>query len=31
MNVARLNMCHGNHEWHRWVIERIRRLNVENG
>jgi hypothetical protein len=31
MTVARLNMCHGNHEWHRGVIERIRRLNLENG
>jgi pyruvate kinase len=31
MNVARLNMCHGNHEWHRGVIERIKRLNHENG
>ena len=31
MNVARLNMCHGTHEWHREVIARIRKLNKENG
>ena len=31
MNVARLNMCHGTHEWHRNVIARIRKLNKENG
>ena len=31
MNVARLNMCHGTHEWHRSVIEKIRRLNEEKG
>ena len=31
MNVARLNMCHGTHEWHHDVIERIRKLNKENG
>ncbi|KAA8543305.1 hypothetical protein F0562_021200 [Nyssa sinensis] len=31
MNVARLNMCHGTHEWHRTVIERVRRLNKEKG
>lgn len=31
MNVARLNMCHGTHEWHKSVIEKIRRLNVEKG
>lgn len=31
MNVARLNMCHGNHEWHRGVIERIKRLNHDKG
>ena len=23
MNVARLNMCHGQHEWHREVIQKI--------
>ncbi|KAK9664302.1 hypothetical protein RND81_14G031900 [Saponaria officinalis] len=31
MNVARINMCHGNREWHRRVIERVRRLNEEKG
>lgn len=31
MNVARLNMCHGNHEWHKAVIERIRQLNKDKG
>jgi len=31
MNVARLNMCHGSHEWHREVIQRIRKLNQELG
>ena len=31
MNVARLNMCHGSHEWHREVIQRIRKLNHELG
>ena len=31
MNVARLNMCHGTQEWHHDVIERIRKLNKENG
>ena len=31
MNVARLNMCHGTHDWHRDVISRIRKLNKENG
>uniref|UniRef100_A0A5B7ABX2 Pyruvate kinase n=1 Tax=Davidia involucrata TaxID=16924 RepID=A0A5B7ABX2_DAVIN len=31
MNVARLNMCHGTREWHRMVIERVRRLNEEKG
>ncbi|KAK6937584.1 Pyruvate kinase, C-terminal [Dillenia turbinata] len=31
MNVARINMCHGNHEWHRAVIKRVRRLNEEKG
>lgn len=27
MNVARLNMSHGTHEWHRGVIKSIRTLN----
>lgn len=31
MNVARINMCHGTREWHRMVIERLRRLNEEKG
>ncbi|XWS53897.1 hypothetical protein CRYUN_Cryun10bG0039600 [Craigia yunnanensis] len=31
MNVARINMCHGTHEWHRLVIETVRRLNEEKG
>ncbi|KAL1535772.1 pyruvate kinase [Salvia divinorum] len=31
MNVARLNMCHGTREWHREVIQRLRRLNEEKG
>ncbi|CAM8986148.1 unnamed protein product [Rhodiola kirilowii] len=31
MNVARLNMCHGTREWHKMVIERVRRLNEEKG
>lgn len=31
MNVARLNMCHGDHEWHRSVIDRINTLNKEKG
>ncbi|CAI7865036.1 unnamed protein product, partial [Closterium sp. NIES-53] len=31
MNVARLNMCHGTHEWHRDVVDKVRRLNAEKG
>lgn len=31
MNVARINMCHGTNEWHREVIQRVRRLNEEKG
>ena len=31
MNVARLNMCHGSHEWHTSVIDSIRKLNKEKG
>ena len=31
MNVARLNMSHGNHEWHKSVIDRIRKLNADKG
>ncbi|CAI5465111.1 unnamed protein product [Closterium sp. Yama58-4] len=31
MNVARINMCHGTHAWHRQVIHDIRRLNRERG
>ncbi|XP_015876536.2 pyruvate kinase isozyme A, chloroplastic [Ziziphus jujuba] len=31
MNVARINMCHGTREWHRTVIDRVRKLNEEKG
>lgn len=31
MNVARLNMTHGNHAWHDQVVQHIRRLNSEKG
>lgn len=31
MNVARLNMCHNTREWHKEVIEHVRRLNEEKG
>eukprot|EP00882_Tetradesmus_deserticola_P028440 GHRQ01031681.1.p1 GENE.GHRQ01031681.1~~GHRQ01031681.1.p1 ORF type:complete len:316 (+),score=73.59 GHRQ01031681.1:292-1239(+) len=31
MNVARLNMTHGNHDWHNMVVARIRQLNKEKG
>jgi len=31
MNVARLNMCHGDREWHRAAIRAVRRLNEEKG
>lgn len=31
MNVARINMCHGTRDWHRMVIERVRRLNEDKG
>ncbi|KAJ1398899.1 Pyruvate/Phosphoenolpyruvate kinase-like domain superfamily [Sesbania bispinosa] len=31
MNVARLNMCHGTREWHKTVIDRVRRLNHQKG
>ncbi|KAM4088610.1 hypothetical protein ACB094_07G084800 [Castanea mollissima] len=31
MNVARLNMCHNGREWHRDVIQKIKRLNEERG
>ncbi|MFC1513209.1 pyruvate kinase [Thermodesulfobacteriota bacterium] len=31
MNVARLNMSHGSHEWHRTVIHHIKRLNKKLG
>ena len=31
MNVARLNMCHGTHAWHRRVIRALRKLNEEKG
>lgn len=29
MTVARLNMCHGTHDWHRQAIRNCRRLNSE--
>ncbi|KAL6185020.1 hypothetical protein ACLB2K_041155 [Fragaria x ananassa] len=31
MNVARLNMCHGTRDWHRDVIQRVRKLNEDKG
>lgn len=31
MNVARLNMCHGDQDWHRQIIQRIKKLNQEKG
>ena len=31
MNIARLNMSHGTHEWHRSVIQHIKRLNKKLG
>ncbi|CAO2818848.1 unnamed protein product [Amaranthus hypochondriacus] len=31
MNVARLNMCHNTREWHKEVIENVRRLNEDKG
>lgn len=31
MNVARINMCHGTREWHKEVIQRLRKLNEEKG
>lgn len=31
MNVARLKMCHNSREWHRDVIWKIKKLNVEKG
>jgi pyruvate kinase len=31
MNVARLNMTHGDRAWHERVVGRIRRLNKEKG
>ncbi|XP_050372084.1 pyruvate kinase isozyme A, chloroplastic [Argentina anserina] len=31
MNVARLNMCHGTRDWHRDVIQRLRKLNEDKG
>lgn len=31
MNVARLNMCHGDRTWHKSVIDRIRKLNQDKG
>ncbi|KAH9624109.1 hypothetical protein KSS87_020574 [Heliosperma pusillum] len=31
MNVARINMCHGTRDWHKSVIENVRRLNDDKG
>ncbi|XVF67405.1 hypothetical protein PTKIN_Ptkin10aG0118300 [Pterospermum kingtungense] len=31
MNVARLNMCHNTRDWHRDVINNIKKLNEEKG
>lgn len=31
MNVARLNLAHGSHDYHRAVVQRIRKLNREKG
>lgn len=31
MNVARLNMSHGSHEWHIDIINKIRQLNEKEG
>nr|XP_023909488.1 pyruvate kinase isozyme A, chloroplastic [Quercus suber]POF14427.1 pyruvate kinase isozyme a, chloroplastic [Quercus suber] len=31
MNVARINMCHGTRDWHRHVIQLVRRLNEDKG
>ncbi|OKY74148.1 MAG: pyruvate kinase [Desulfobulbaceae bacterium DB1] len=31
MNIARLNMSHGSHEWHRGVIRSIKRINKKFG
>lgn len=28
MNIARLNLCHGDYEWHSKVIEEIRNINL---
>jgi pyruvate kinase len=31
MDVARVNMCHGDRDWHRGVIRAVRSLNEEKG
>jgi pyruvate kinase len=31
MNIARLNMSHGTHEWHRKVIKNIKTINKKTG
>ncbi len=31
MNIARLNMSHGTHEWHRTVIKNIKTINKKTG
>lgn len=31
MNVARLNMCHADQNWHSNIIKKIRQLNEQKG
>jgi pyruvate kinase len=31
MDVVRLNMSHGDHEWHQETLERVRRVGAESG
>jgi pyruvate kinase len=31
MGVARVNLCHGGHEWHRAAMRAVRKLNEEEG
>ncbi|MBS3102140.1 pyruvate kinase [Candidatus Woesearchaeota archaeon] len=30
MNIARINMSHGSHEWHSTIIEKIKKINEKN-
>ena len=30
MNIARVNMSHGDHEWHSMVMKRIKKINQQN-